>query len=281
MPSTEVATQTTGPAAIIGQYVGDFGLVLPETFRPETFVRLAQGALRRDPGLRVAAQVNPGSLLHALLDAARLGHEPGTHDYYLTPRGLKKTRDGEWEAGPKTEVVGIEGYRGIVKRMLNHPNVLSVIAEAVYSNDVFDFIPGEHDRPSHRVDWFGERGDLLGAYAYAVLTGNATSRVVVIGPKDITEARKASDSARSDYSPWNKYPEAMYRKTALRRLEPFVAKASEAVAAQQERTVTASQVAETHDLPELPPPGVDTDTGEILEGEFVDPPDNPGFEGNQ
>jgi len=269
--STALAKQETGPSAVVGQYIADFALVLPDTFRPETFVRLAQGALRRDPQLREAAENNPGSLLVALLDAARLGHEPGTSDYYLTPRKRKNRSTGRREL----EVLGIEGYRGIVKRMLNNPVVLAVKCEAVYDGDTFDYVPGEHDRPIHRADWFGDRGQLIGAYAYAVLQGDTTSRVAVVGPTEIARAKAASEGANSEYSPWKNDPDAMYRKTALRRLEPWVAKSTEYVAAQADRTVAAEQIAESRDLPELPPVGVDMDTGEVLEGELIDVEDPP------
>lgn len=255
------------PTAIIGQYQGDFQLVLPASFRPETFVRLAQGALRRDAKLKAAAENNPGSLLFALLDAARLGHEPGTDEYWLTVRKRKG----------QPEVQGIEGYKGITKRMMQHPKVLGVVAQVVCKNDVFDWSPGQMDRPSHRADWFGDRGETIGAYAYAKLAGNATSQVVVIGPKEIKAAEDASD-ARYEGRPWQKNRDSMIRKTALRRLEPFVPKASEVTASEADRTVAAAEVTQREELPELPPAGVDADTGEVLEGELVD---NPGFSGEQ
>jgi recombination protein RecT len=183
-------------------------------------------------------------------------------------------------------VQGIEGYRGITKRMMQHPKVLSVVAEVVYSNDVFDWAPGEMARPSHRVDWFGNRGELQGAYAYAILQGDATSKVVVVGPTEIAKAKETSDGANSSYSPWKKHPDAMYRKTALRRLEPYVPKATEVSAQERERSETAVEVAGKRELPELPPvgtdeaPKVDQTTGEVLDAELVDdvelPEDNFG-----
>jgi recombination protein RecT len=272
-----LAKADNSPSNVIGQYQSDFALVLPPAFKPQTFVRLAQGALRRDKDLRAAAENNPGSLLHALLDAARLGHEPGTDEYYLIP----KKRKGQ------PEVLGVEGYKGIAKRMLNAANVLSVVAEAVYSNDVFVWRPGAVDtqspprwdgpqtQPLHEADWFGDRGELKGAYAYAVLTGGAVSKVAVVGQREITAAKESSDGANSQYSPWVKHPDAMYKKTALRRLEPYVSKSSEPVAGQQERTALAAEVAQAHGHHELPPPGVDGDTGEVLEGELMDAPDDP------
>jgi recombination protein RecT len=256
--TTEIATQDKTPSALIATYTDDFRTVLPATIRPETFVRLAQGVLRRDPKLMEGATNNPGSLMVALLDSARLGHEPGTEDFYLVPRKRKG----------RLEVQGIEGYRGIVKRMLNSGIVLSVVAETVCENDTFDFIRGVNDRPRHVIDFFGERGALKGAYAYAVMAGGATSQVVVVGPKEIAEAKASSEGASSDYSPWKKHQAAMYRKTALRRLEPFVAKSSVYTAALMDRSVEAAQVAESHDLPALPPH--DPDTGEVHDAEIVE-----------
>lgn len=266
-----IAKAENSPAAVIGQYTADFQLVLPANFRPETFVRLAQGALRRDVKLKQAAENNPGSLLFALLDAARLGHEPGTDEYHLTVRKRKGS----------PEVLGIEGYKGITKRMMQHPKVLSVVAEVVYSGDVFEWVPGQMERPSHRVDWFGDRGEVKGAYAYAVLVGNATSKVVVVGPQEIQRAMKAAESPDGSYSPWRNDYAAMVRKTALRRLEPYVPKAAEITAEQADRTAAASEVTQRNDLPELPPAGTDdtSEAVEVVDGEVVgdELPDNPDF----
>lgn len=263
-----IAKTENSATTIIGQYQGDFQLVLPASFRPETFVRLAQGALRRDQQLRQAAENNPGSLLHALLDAARLGHEPGTDEYYLTARKRKG----------QPEVLGIEGYKGITKRMMQHPKVIGVVAQVVYQLDQFDWSPGEMDRPLHKADWFSpDRGEAIGAYAYAKLAGGATSQVVVIGPREIAQAEASSDGAKSSYSPWQKHRDSMIRKTALRRLEPFVPKASDISAGEADRTVAAAEVTQREELPELPPAGVDADTGEMTEVVEAELVDNPGF----
>lgn len=265
--STAVATRDNGPSAQIAQYRDDFATVLPANIRAETFVRLAQGVLRRDAKLMEAAQSSPRSLLVALLDAARLGHEPGTPDYYLTPRRV----NGQWE------VLGIEGYRGVIRRMFNSGMVASVVAEVVCENDGFEYVPGEHERPIHHVDWFGDRGPTKGAYAYAVMNGGATSKVVVVGPREIERAQAASASFKSKYSPWTTDYDAMVRKTALHRLEPFVAKSSAQYGSQADANAAHVDVAQARDLPtpvaELP--AHDPETGEItdpapVDGEVVD-----------
>jgi recombination protein RecT len=289
MTGAEVAEVTPDRAALnrIAEYQGYFGRILPVKFRPETFVSLAQGVLRKDPALMRAAIETPASLMVALLDCSRLGHEPGTPDYYLTPREVydKTERRKRWE------IVGIEGYKGIVKRMLQHPTVLSVQAQVVFDGDRFEYVPGVHKvpilRPGARhtgiVDWFADRGKLLGSYAYAVLSAGEPSSVVVIGPRDIERAKKRSASASAGHgSPWDSDEDTMVLKTALRRLEKFVAKSSEVIYAQAERTARAQEIAVKENLPELPAGSVDDPDGEggerVLEGEVVEevPADNFG-----
>src|SRR6516165_4185194 len=65
----------------------DLAMAAASHLKPSTIIRVAQGALRRDDKLMAAAIANPQSLLHCLLDAARLGHEPGTDQYWLIPFG--------------------------------------------------------------------------------------------------------------------------------------------------------------------------------------------------
>jgi recombination protein RecT len=234
-----VATRDDTPTTTIANYQGDFAQVLPATFKPETFVRLAQGALRQNPKLMRAAQANPASLLVALLEAARLGHEPATDDYYLRPLGGKD--------GPSVQ--GIEGYKGIVKRMFNSGAVDSVVAEAVYDHDRFDWEPGKMRVPEHQADWFGDRGLCIGSYAYAVFKGGGVSKVVVVGRNRIKRAKDASDGVNSNFSPWRNDYEKMVIKTALRDLEPYVPKSAEMQHHEADARAALLQVVQDH--PEL------------------------------
>jgi hypothetical protein len=47
-----VAKRDTGPAAMIAKYSGDFATVLPSHVKPDTWVRLAQGALKKGKRLQ-------------------------------------------------------------------------------------------------------------------------------------------------------------------------------------------------------------------------------------
>jgi recombination protein RecT len=263
--SAALEKQQNSPAAIIGTYTSDFALVLPSHFKPETFVRLAQGTLRQNPKLMEAAQNSPGSLLVALLDAARLGHEPGTPDYYLVPRRGKQGLN----------VQGIEGYRGVIKRMFNSGTVESVVAEAVYEGDHFEWNPAYMKVPSHKPaegsTWFSDRGQCVGAYAYAIFKGGAVSKVSIVGEKRIKRARQASDGSDSQYSPWNNDLDKMIIKTALHDLEPYVPKSAEAQQRDAEQQTKAAEAADKIGVDEMAlPPQIDAETGEVIVAELVD-----------
>ena len=263
--STEIAVQ--GPTQIIQANAADLATVMPSHLKPETWTRVAIGSLRRDPKLMQAATNDPGALMVALLDAARKGLEPGTEQYYLTVRKEKGV--------PK--IKGIEGYQGIVERIYRAGAAQSVIVEAVREHDTFTYVPGRDDRPVHLVDWFGaDRGKLVGVYAYAIMQGGATSKVVVLNEAKVMEAKAKSDGRNSEYSPWNAGDgEAMWLKTAARRLEKWVPTSNEyrkdqlraALEVQDERAAAPQPPVNLGSAPEH-------DEAETVEGELMDDADS-------
>lgn len=236
-PGTAVAQRQIDPArALIERYSSDFATVLPSHIKPETWVRVAQGALKKGKKagqrfeLEVAATNNPAAFLSALLDAARQGLEPGTEQYYLTPR----------KVNGQLEILGIRGYQGEIELMYRAGAVSSVIVDVVRERDVFVWTPGRLDdhepprwqgeqiRPYHEVDWFGgDRGDLKGAYAYAVMKDGAISRVVILNKDDIARIKSFAQGTDSKYSPWQTSTEAMWLKSAAHQLRKWVPTSAE------------------------------------------------------
>lgn len=255
--SQAVAKRDNSPAALISQYRDDFALVLPPQVKVDTFVRVAQGALRRNKDLAAAAAKDPGSLMSALLEAARLGLEPGSDEYWLTPR-----------AGA---VLGIVGYRGELELVYRAGAVSSVIAEIVHENDNFTWRPGVDDRPQHEANWFGDRGTAIGAYAFAIMKDGAVSKVAVVGPADAKRAMESSATAKSQHSPWKTDYGAMLLKTAIHRLAKFLPTSAEY---RREQLRAVAEVANVTDTRQLPPPVLDRvqvdDDGVIVEGEVIE-----------
>jgi recombination protein RecT len=252
------------PTAMVEKYRDDFAQLLPSHVNVDTWIRLATGALRRDPNLALAARQSPGSFMQALSDAARRGLEPGTEQYYLTPRKVK----GQWE------VLGIVGYQGLIELIYRAGAVSSVVAEIVYSGDTFDYQPGRDDRPTHRVDWdAADRGALRLVYAYAVMKDGATSKVVVLNRHDIDRIKASSASAGSQYSPWKTHEGAMWLKSAVRQLAKWVPTSAEYIT-EQLRAVQKAHATVASDTATVPlgdlladadDPRYDDETGEILD----------------
>ena len=261
-----VAKRDNSPVGLIRAYSTDFASVLPSHIKPETWVRLAQGAMKRGKRtgqngdgpyeLEVAAGNNPGVFLAALLDAARLGLEPGTEQYYLTPRKVKG----------RLEILGIIGYQGYIELMYRAGAVASVVAEVVYANDRFSYTPGRDVVPVHEIDWDApDRGALRLVYAYARMKDDAVSKVIVLNRADIARAKTSSQGSDSEYSPWRNFEAAMWLKTAVRQLQKWVPTSGEYRREILRATAEAARVSGERDLPAAPVDVPDTVDGEVLD----------------
>jgi recombination protein RecT len=252
--------------ALVAQYQPEFSVVLPSHIKSEAWVRRAAGALKKRGGskdngqytiLEMAATNNPQSFINALREAAGMGLNPGTDEYYLTPRPIKG----------QMEILGIVGYQGYVELMYRAGAVQSVIVETVYSSDKFTYVPGRDDRPIHEIDWTADdRGDLILAYAYAIMKGGAVSKVVVLNKKRIKEIRAKATGGDSEYSPWQTNPDGMWLKSAARQLRKWVPTSAEYITTQ----LRAAREAEGPGVTIPPIPHNDNlPTDEVIEGELM------------
>ena len=274
--TTAIATRDTGPTAMIQEYRSEFAALVPSHVNADQWIRLAMGSIRGNPKLEDAARNDVGVFLRELKTAARLGLEPGTEQFYLTPRKSKAH-------GYKFIIKGIVGYQGIVELIYRAGAVSSVVVEVVRTQDMFQYVIGRDERPVHRVDWFGgDRGDLVGVYAYAVMKDGATSKVVVLNREQVMAAKARSDGAKYESSPWNTDEESMWLKTGARRLAKWVPTSAEymreqlrakaEVAGEQTQALLSSgqpmpQPMASADIPD----GED----EVFDGEVVDEPGPP------
>jgi recombination protein RecT len=266
-----VAKRDNSPGGMIKQYSADFASVLPTHVKSATWIRLAEGALRRGKRtgpdgkgpfeLEVAAANNPGVFLAALLDAARQGLEPGTEQFYLTPRKVKG----------RLEILGITGYQGHIELMYRAGAVASIVAEVVRANDRYQYRRGVDEVPVHDYPPFArhaDRGPLIGVYAYARMKDGAVSRIIELNADDIARIKASSQGADSEYSPWRNHEAAMWLKSAVRQLQKWVPTSAEFRRELARAAGEAQRVAEVRDLPAPPPEFVE----EPIEGEVVDLP---------
>jgi recombination protein RecT len=159
-----------------------FANLLPADVDADAFAGLAAAAIWRDPKLALAALNSPDSLLIALREAARLGHEPGTEAYYLTVRS--------------NGVFGIEGYQGVIDRMYRSGGVIAVHADVITKEEdsAGAFVRHDPAPPTHQRQLSRDTSvdNLAGVYAYAILTGGVCSRVVVMGRSEVMRHREAA-----------------------------------------------------------------------------------------
>jgi recombination protein RecT len=268
--SNAIATRDNGPEAIVRQHKEDLTLVLPSHVKGETWMRLAYGALRSNAQLLQVATRNPGSLMTALQECARLGHEPASKSFYFVPFG--------------NEIQGIEGYRGVVERIYRAGAVKVVHAEVVYANDEFVWAPGTVDTqqpprwegpqvvPFHSADWFSDRGEVKGAFSYGIFQDGTPSRVVIINRAYIDKVRKESKGSENPKSPWVKWFDQMVLKTVAHRLEPWVPTSTEWRKEQLRAAheVAAEQAGPVVIAPQGAEPDYRDDDEGPIEGEFVE-----------
>lgn len=246
---------------------------LPKHLDPERFMRLALTTLRKTPALQ---RCDPQSFVGALLTASALGLEPDVNgEAYLVPY--------------KNECTLIIGYQGLAKMFWQHPLAASLSAEYVCERDVFEYEKGTNPRIRH-IPALGDRGPVIAYYASVGLK-NGASWFDVFTPAQIAKLRGSSRKGQiADPEHW------MERKTALRQVLKLAPKSVQLASldAYDERPGSIDgvkqMVAERRDgtRPELPPhddtpprdemPPHDADTGEVYEGELVEPePDGAMF----
>lgn len=290
-------------ALMVKGFVPEFSRLLPDHVKVETFMGAAGAALWRSQDLMTGALLRPDTFILALREAAMLGHVPGTDHYWLTPR---RATTGQGENKRTTmSVLGIEGYQGIVERMYRSGGVLSVHAGVVYANDEFDPDGGPGGRP--RISYPYKRGpfasveeragspikyddkgnafwpDPIGAYAYAMLPGGVASQAVLMSFEELMDLKARHAAAGGKI--WDQHPIPMMKKSALRRLEPYVPVSAgyreTAVQAQafvaQAALKMPRRMEDDPDAAQMPPAGPD----DAQEGVVVDDPENAGQGGDR
>ena len=167
---------------------------------------------------------SPASIHTALLACARFGLEPDGRQAAIIP--YKKVATFQ------------PMYQGYIELMYRHPRVDSVHFGWVRRNDEWDYeptAPSPHDfRHRPRVDLTDEeRGPVILAYAFAWIDGRR-SQVIILNRDQATKIRdkyssayKKAEREGTKDSPWHTDFDAMWAKSAVRRLIKVVPTSTE------------------------------------------------------
>lgn len=181
----------------------EFAKALPAHIASDKFTRVVMSAVQANPDVLNA---DKRTLLGACMKAAQDGLLVDGREAALTIYNGK---------GGKV-VQYMPMIAGILKKARNSGEISTIAAELVYERDSFKYriINGKPEM-SHEPDVFGDRGEVKGAYACAVLKDGSTM-IEVMSKADIEKVRAASRA--KDSGPWVSWWGEMARKTVLRRL---------------------------------------------------------------
>lgn len=215
MSNPTAAMQAVSTHLLSPENIAKIRQSLPRHLSAERMARLALNLLQRDENLQEVAQTNPASIYKSVLAAADLGLElngPLGHAY-IVPFWNKKLG--------KKEAVCIPGYKGLIQLATRSEQVSRVEAEVVYENDVFEAVKGDKPYLKHRIDWFSDRGKMIGAYAIAFFKDGGT-QFEVMSKEQIDAIMRRSPSWNTKHNkafgPWDFDYNAMARKTPVRSL---------------------------------------------------------------
>ena len=191
---------------LVARMEPELAKALPATVTPERFARIVLTECNRNPALYECA---PDSLLAAMMLSAQLGLEPGPLGHvYLVPF--------------KRVVTFIVGYRGMIELAFRSGRLKDLQAEIVYEHESFNYRKGTTPKLEHFPNLEpAERGKPIAVYAVARLTTGGAP-FVVLSPSQVEARRKRSPAARANSGPWVTDTDAMWRKSAVRALQPFL-----------------------------------------------------------
>lgn len=183
---------------------------IPKHMTAERMLRVAVTTIGNTPGL---SECSDWSLVAAVVEASQLGLEiDGRGQAYLVPFKTKQ--------GGKIATL-IIGYKGKIELAYRSGKVKNIYAEIICQHDLFNYEMGLHPKIEHMPAWEKERGPMIGVYAVAeLMTGGKP--FVVLSRKEVMKVKASSQGSDSPYSPWKKWEEEMWKKTAIHRLSKMI-----------------------------------------------------------
>lgn len=172
---------------------------LPPHIPVDRFIRVAQTAILTNPSI---LDKDRNSLFASCLKAAEAGLLPDGKEAAFVPF--------------KDQVTFMPMITGIIKKIRNSGDLLTLTSQLVHEKDSFSFYVDENgEHLEHRPNMFGDRGAVIGVYALAKTKDNAA--YIEVMTMDQINAIKAT--SRGNSSPWHgPFWTEMARKSAIRRL---------------------------------------------------------------
>lgn len=212
-------------AYLLNQKKGELAKMLPRTLSIDRLLKVAQIAATTTPAL---AKCDVPSLVGAIGQCAQMGLEPNTvlGHAYLVPFNTKR-KDTSGQERWVNSVQVIIGYKGLIDLARRSGQIVSIAAHEVCENDHFELVYGLDEKLNH-TPAMGNRGEIIGFYAVAKLTGggHAFEFMSVYQVEEIREASQGYQQAKrynkQGSHPWTVHFVEMGRKTVIRRLAKYL-----------------------------------------------------------
>lgn len=263
------APAPTGPLALLrsDDALAMIGEALPSHMDAKSFQRHAITLVKLDPKL---LECDPTSVAQSIVRGAALGldPDPALGQMWLVPRNVKvynpATRQKEWNQVATFQV----GYRGLRELAERTGKVARVEVSEVRTDDHFEAVKGTGGHLIHEADWFADRGEVRGWYAYIENTdGHAEWATMSVAQmeqhRDAYAPRRGPE--RLIFGPWvDNWPE-MASKTVFIQAMRWVPKSVEV-----RRALASDDKAWRQPLGTEPRPGDVIDLA-LTDGEDADP----------
>lgn len=201
MANTDLATLQDA-ASLVEKYA----LRLGNDKRAQEFSTYISIMAQKEPKIKRAT---PESIVTAMMACVSLDLMPNTPQQhaYIIP----------YKNGNQMEVQFQLGYKGLVELAYRGAQILSINAELVFEGDEFKQSLGSERRLIH-YPGDADRSD-YSKVTHAYMTAKLINGEVVFEVMSRTEIDKIQESAKakSTDAPWAKWPEAMAKKTVLKR----------------------------------------------------------------
>lgn len=195
-----------------------FENILPPHVTPQRFKQVVMTAVAAAPDLMTVAATNGGqhSIIMSSLKCASDGLLPDGREAALVPFNCKVSKKGEpdrWEKRAQYMPM----VKGIVTKMQQSPDCKEIRVNLVHANDKFHYAETNGETEfRHEPMLFGDRGDVVGAYAFMRTADGG----FYFAPVSRDELEKIEASSKAGNSPWKgPFKSEMQKKSALKRLE--------------------------------------------------------------
>ena len=115
--------------------------------------------------------------------------------------------------------------QGLVKLARNSGEISNIVAEVVYQEDRFTYRPGIDAQPQHEPDWFGERGQPLGAYAVITTRDGEKITSVMPGKRIVAIGQGGRNAYQYDPGKGAHYAE-WWKKTVVKNVLKYAPKST-------------------------------------------------------